>query len=41
MAAESGVRGAVLYGGEKGQEVPVSEPLRLWVGGQAGRHEVV
>lgn len=41
VASEPGVRGAVLYGGEEGQEVPISELLRLWVGGQAGHHEVV
>ena len=41
MAVEAGVRGAVLYGGEKGQDVLVSELLCLWVAMGAGRHEVV
>lgn len=38
-AVEAGVRGAVLYGGEKGQDVLVSE--LLWVAVGAGCHEVV
>ena len=41
MTVEPGVRGAILYGGKKGQDVLVSELLCLWVAVGAGHHEVV
>ena len=41
VTVEPGVRGAILYGGKKGQDVLVSELLCLWVAVGAGHHEVV
>lgn len=41
MAVKAGARGAPHQGGEWRWEVPVSEPLLLAVGLQAGGHEAV